>query len=76
MSSSTRTGGPTPSRKYNLGASQVSQDSDASNNAPINLNDDPIGISLKKREKDGKVQPGAVKEFGAKPKDVKVFALK
>lgn len=40
------------------------------------MNADPIGLSLKKRTKDGKILPDAVREIGFKPKVEQAFKLK
>jgi len=40
------------------------------------MNADPVGLSLKKRTKDGRVYPDAVREIGMKPKVEQVFKLK
>ena len=40
------------------------------------MNADPIGLSLKKRTKEGKILPDAVREVGIKAKEPAVFKLK
>lgn len=49
---------------------------DNEDSTKVNMKEDPISKSLDKRTKDGKVRPEAVREVGAKPKEVKVFSLK
>ena len=70
------TGLKVPTRTPNRGLSAQKKKELAQEDTKVDMNADPIGMSLKKRTKEGKILPDAVREVGIKAKEPAVFKLK